>query len=217
VIAFEKEAAYMNLFDKCSGKNLGSDFNWMNEPDEWRFSADNSLIISAPPLADFFQDPAKDSIKESAPFLYTTVKDNFILTTKVDVDMNNKNDSGCLMIMADKNHWAKLCYEDFDNEPSIISVVTKNKSDDCISYAVGKTKPYLRIARYGNSFAFHYSLDAKKWRLVRYFGMVSADELKVGVVAQSPVGEGCTVTFDYFDISPNTDRDIRVVVQSFNS
>jgi regulation of enolase protein 1 (concanavalin A-like superfamily) len=37
------------------------------------------------------------------------------------------------------------------------------------------------------------------------------NQLKVGVVAQSPVGEGCAVTFDALTITNHVSEDIRNV------
>jgi regulation of enolase protein 1 (concanavalin A-like superfamily) len=199
----------MNLFNNCVGKRLNPSLQWMNEPVEWEFSEQNSLMITAPPRADFFHNPTLGSRKSSAPFLYTTTNTNFIITTRVSVDIRDRNDSGCLMVMADENNWAKLCYEDFRGRPSIISVVTKDISDDSIGDYVGNTNPYLRVSRYENCIAFHYSLDGNEWALVRYFGLNNIPSLKVGVVAQSPVGDGCVVQFDYLHLIPNTNVDVR--------
>lgn len=206
-----KERLTLNLFDDGSDKLLNSELNWINEPKSWKFDANHSLVISAPAEADFFIDPSGAAVKSSAPFLYTLVQGDFNLTTRVSVDMKQQYDSGCLMVMTDDQHWAKLCYEFFENKPSILSVVTKKNSDDCISGKVDVLQPYLRIARAGNCFAFHYSLDGEQWNLVRYFGMECPAEIKVGIVAQSPIGEGCLVQFDYFEINRGNHGDIRSV------
>ncbi|MCY9663070.1 DUF1349 domain-containing protein [Paenibacillus chondroitinus] len=199
----------MNLFNNCAGKSLPTSLQWMNEPHEWEFSEQSELIITAPPRADFFHNPTEETRKNSAPFLYMTTYENFILTSRVSVDIRERNDSACLMVMADENNWAKLCYEDFRGRPSIISVVTKDISDDCIGDNVGNVNPFLRVSRYENCFAFHYSLDGNEWALVRYFGMKNSQSLKVGVVAQSPVGEGCAVKFDSLHLLANTNKDVR--------
>lgn len=201
----------MNLFDSCSGQSLQAELNWINKPDNWEFDVDQALVVSAPAAADFFIDPSGETIKSSAPFLYTKVKSDFSVVTRVSVEMKQQYDSGCLMVMADDTHWAKLCFEFFEDYPSILSVVTKNSSDDCISAKVEVTQPYLRIARAGNCFAFHYSLDGKRWELVRYFGLDCPEEIKVGVVAQSPVGDGAQVKFDLFLLADGSSGDIRTV------
>lgn len=115
------------------------------------------------------------------------------------------------MIMADDAHWAKVCFEYFENTPSILSVVTRNTSDDCISGTMDVSNPYLRVARAGNCFAFHYSSDGQHWKLARYFGLEVPKELKVGVVAQSPVGEGCDVIFEALTVENHVSGDIRTV------
>lgn len=201
----------MNLFDSCSGQSLQAGLNWINEPDHWEFDADRALVVSAPAVADFFIDPSGDNVKSSAPFLYTRVKGDFSAVTRVSVEMKQQYDSGCLMFMADDTHWAKLCFEFFADHPSILSVVTKESSDDCISAKAETSQPYLRMARAGNCFAFHYSLDGEQWKLVRYFRLDCPDEIKVGVVAQSPVGDGAQARFDHFLLAEGISGDIRTV------
>ncbi|MBE0344433.1 DUF1349 domain-containing protein, partial [Paenibacillus sp. 28ISP30-2] len=55
------------------------------------------------------------------------------------------------------------------------------------------------------------SSDGQQWKLARYFGMDVPNELKVGVVAQSPVGEGCDVSFDALTVENHVSGDIRTV------
>lgn len=199
----------MNLFAGCSEKTLSSDLQWLNEPNFWRFNGDNSLSIAAPAIADYFIDPSGETLKASAPYLYTLIKGDFIVVTRVGVEMKRQYDSGCLMLMAGDRNWAKVCFEYFDNQPSILSVVTRNTSDDCVSNPLEVQKPYLRAARSGNCFAFHYSLDGQHWKLVRYFGMDCPAEIKVGVAAQAPISEGCQATFEQLTITAGVSGDIR--------
>lgn len=201
----------MNLFDGCIEKSLSSNLQWLNEPDKWIFQPDNSLSVAAPAIADFFIDPSGETNKNSAPYLYTLLRGDFSVVTRVSVEMKEQYDSGCLMIMADDRNWAKICFEFFDNTPSILSVVTRNTSDDCVSRQVEVQQPYLRAARSGNCFAFHYSVDGQHWSLVRYFGMDCPEEIKVGVAAQAPISEGCQVGFEHFTIEEAASGDIRTV------
>ena len=201
----------MNLFDRGNKKSVLLDLKWINEPDEWRFGRKDELVINVPDSADFFRDPSGRNIKFSAPFFYMDTKEDFMLTTRVAVDMKDPYDSGCLMVMIDESNWAKLCFELIGNDPSIVSVVTKGISDDCISQKIGVAKPYLRIARSGNCFAFHFSLDAIKWTMVRYFGMNVPSELKIGIAAQCPTGRGCSAEFEFLEYSNEKVKDIKIV------
>lgn len=189
----------MDLFKGMNGRRAPENLLWLNEPGEWSFT-DNGLAINAPALSDYFNDAESSSISNSAPYLYTYIKGDFEVTTRVDIKMREMFDSGCLMIMSDLNNWAKFCYENWLNEPSIVSVVTRNMSDDCPSLRIGETKPYLKILRSGNCFGFHYSLNSKDWTLIRYFSMNVPEEIKVGVVAQSPTGNGCKVVFEFLNV-----------------
>lgn len=202
----------MNVFSNSKDKTLNNQLNWINEPAEWNFT-EEILTIAVPESSDFFQDPAGISIQSTAPFLYSEVEGDFSLTTRVNVEMIEEYDSGCLMVMVDDKNWAKLCYEYINKIPTIVSVVTKNVSDDCISEKIGQVKPYLKILRAGNCFGFHYSLDAINWTLVRYFAMDAPSKLKVGVVGQCPVGKRSKVIFECFYLEAKHNNNARVVDQ----
>ncbi|MBW7457592.1 DUF1349 domain-containing protein [Paenibacillus sepulcri] len=192
----------MNLFENQQGEQSAASFHWINKPESWGFDGDGKLTIIAPPLADFFRDPKGGNARESAPYLYTVLKGDFTVSTRVEVDMIEDFDSACIMFMVDDQNWAKLCFEYPNKIPTMVSVVTKGTSDDCNSETVSVKKPYLRATRFGNCFAFSYSTDGNYWTLVRYFYMDAPAEIKVGVAAQSPAGNGCRTAFDYFEYSP---------------
>ncbi|QOS79502.1 DUF1349 domain-containing protein [Paenibacillus sp. JNUCC31] len=191
-----------NLFEVSKRSSL----KWMNEPNTWSFEDDNVLVIETPPKVDFFKDPGGKHVAHSAPFLYMDVASTFELTTQVEVDMLHLYDSGCLMIMADENNWAKLCFESNGQHSTIVSVVTQNgMSDDCNSERVFVEQPYLKITKVDKVISFYYSLDGEEWKLIRYFGMVDKEKVIAGVVAQSPTGNGCRVSFKHLKLDVPTD------------
>ena len=200
----------MNLFDKSAERQLNSELSWINEPASREFISE-TLHIDVPESSDFFQDPAGLNVRSSAPFLYCETEGDFSLTTRVDVDMFDAYDSGCIMIMIDEQNWAKLCFELVNEIPTIVSVVTKGISDDCVSEKLGRNKPYLRVLRSGNCFGFHYSLDAISWTLVRFFGMDAPPKIRIGVVGQCPVGKGTKVRFSGFDLEVQRISDARTL------
>lgn len=178
---------------------------WINTPEEWFYTGEGGLTVKAPEGADFFNNPYDGRAVCSAPFLYKEYAGSFVLTCRLSVKMKEKYDSGCLMIMADKENWAKLCFELIDGKKTIVSVVTRaGWSDDCISAAVQVDAPYLKIEKRKHCYFFYYSEDGIQWNMVRYFGLGSESLLpiKVGAVAQSPIGKGCEVFFEYMDLSP---------------
>ncbi len=191
----------MNLFAAMTDKTLPSRFSWTNEPSEWSFEQAGTLTVHAPARADFFIDPALTSHRATAPFLFLDVQGDFTVRTRADVDMKDEADSGCLMIMSNATTWAKLCLEHVYQQPTIVSVVTRDTSDDSNGQTLESASVFLRASRRGNSFAFHYSQDGAFWRLARYFALSVPETVRVGVVAQAPVGDGCRVSFRGFDLT----------------
>lgn len=183
--------------------NAGAiELSWSNEPANWSYTDQGGLQVEAPAKADYYQDPAGKHIVSSAPFLHVTAGSSFELTTRLTVEMKDKYDSGCLMLMADDRNWAKLCFEYNGRYPTIVSVVTIDGiSDDCNSERVHVEKPYLRIVRQGNCMTFFYSADGEAWEQIRYFGMKLPDECLAGVVAQSPQGTGCLVHYEFLTLT----------------
>lgn len=189
----------MNLFESNTIGNEEFKFSWLNEPDNWEIK-NCGLRVFAPPSSDYFIDEEGPSVRDSAPFYYVKAKGDFRMTTRVTVDMNFTYDSACLMIMDNPENWAKLCYENWQDIPAIVSVVTQGMSDDCPSYEIGRVSPYLRVVRSGNCFGFHYSLDGEQWRIIRYFNMKMSDSIRVGVASQCPIGEGCKIDFEFLEL-----------------
>jgi regulation of enolase protein 1 (concanavalin A-like superfamily) len=91
----------------------------------------------------------------------------------------------------------------------VVSVVTRGVSDDCNSFEVDGNVVGLRVARLGQAFAFHASIDTETWRLVRYFALEPGAEPRIGFLAQSPRGEGCSVRFEEISFTPGRLADIR--------
>ncbi|MCM3784534.1 DUF1349 domain-containing protein [Neobacillus mesonae] len=193
----------VNLFQAHKRNQL----TWLHEPNEWQFTTNDELVIETPPKVDFFKDPGGKHVAHSAPFLHVNVDSTFELITQVEVDMRHMYDSGCLMVMVDENNWAKLCFESNGQYPTIVSVVTQNGfSDDCNSERVYVEQPYLKITKIGSVVSFYYSSDGEEWKLIRYFRMEEKSSIIAGVVAQSPAGHGCQVTFKHLNLSVPVDE-----------
>ncbi|MGY0023089.1 DUF1349 domain-containing protein [Streptomyces sp. cg35] len=152
-------------------------------------------------------DPASD-----APRLLGAPEGDFQLIARLTVGFEAAFDAGVLYVHVGDREWAKLCYERSPDEPTICTVVTRGHSDDANSFVVPGTTVWLRISRTGSAFAFHASTDGEKWTFVRIFSLgdeKSAGAALVGFLAQSPVGEGCTVRYDRIEFRPNWPRGLK--------
>jgi regulation of enolase protein 1 (concanavalin A-like superfamily) len=193
------------------GSLLGLPFQltWLRKPERWEIDA-GALTIQAGRQTDWFIDPAGDLPPMlNAPALVGAIAGDFMLQARVSVDFGATFDAGVLMLHADDRCWAKLCFElSPQGLPMVVSVVTREHSDDCNSRTVDGADLWLRVARLGAAFAFHSSSDGHQWELVRYFDLPGAS-VSVGFEAQSPLGEGCVATFSDIGFTPGRLADLR--------
>ena len=196
-------------------KTIFDNFKWINES---RASfIDDGLVIEAPAESDFFCN--NGSVSESgispeslcnAPFYYTEVTGDFVMRVQAAHDFIDTYDSATIMIMKDFNVWAKACLEKTDfNTHAVVSVVTNYASDDANGCNIDSNTVWLQAARVGNSFSFHYSLDGKKFDMMRFFSLPVDKTVKVGLVAQAPIGKGGKRIFKNFTLENRTVKNIR--------
>ena len=182
---------------------------WINTASSWK-EENGGLQIVAPAQTDLFVDPAGGMVKDDSPRAVFVPDPQFTLSAHVTVDFAATYDAGVLVLCADGLHWAKLCFEySPQGEPTIVSVVTNGVSDDCNSVPLTRTDIYLRVTRLGDAFAFHYSEDGSYWRMVRYFALHQATNLRVGFSSQSPTGDGCLSSFAEIQYRPEPVKNVR--------
>lgn len=181
---------------------------WLLEPASFNIDSE-TLDIEAGEKTDWFVDPNGKAVYDNAPALLFEEDKDFLLSAKVTVDFESTYDAGVLCFYQHAKSWAKLCFERSpQGSPMIVSVVTKGTSDDCNSVAMTENSVYLRIAKIGQTCAFHFSSNGEFWHMVRYFGL-EPTATKAGFLAQSPTGNGCKVTFSEIEFVYKTLNDIR--------
>jgi uncharacterized protein len=175
---------------------------WIHDPAEADV-ANGVLRISAGAQTDWVADPISGARYLSAPALGFPAPDVYTLSARVQPTFSDTFDAGVLMVYQDERTWAKLCFEfSPQREPMVVSVVTRDVSDDCNSVLVHQGWVYLRIARSSGVLAFHYSLDGEYWHFVRLFALGDPDApTRTGFLAQSPTGNGSSAQFNEFRYS----------------
>jgi uncharacterized protein len=186
----------------------GRSFEWLDVAGHVTVSSDG-IVMAAPARTDWFIDPIGGNATRTAPALVSAPPDgDFTLRARVHVETRERFDAGVLLVHGDTYNWAKLCLERSpDGELMVVSVVTRETSDDCNGEVVGETV-WLRVARLDHAFAFHWSMDGRRWRFVRLFPL-PLPRLRIGFMAQSPVGDGCSATFDRIALTDRRLGDLR--------
>jgi regulation of enolase protein 1 (concanavalin A-like superfamily) len=174
--------------------------------------SDGVLVLTSGAKSDLFIDPAgEEGARPDAGRLTGLPGDrDFTLAARTSVKFGSVFDAGVLLLYLSERRWAKLCYElSPQRRASVVSVVTRGTSDDSNSFETDGGPLWLRITRAGRAWAFHASEDGAWWRLVRYFTLGEASGARVGFLAQSPQGPGCTAVFDSIRYAPGPAADLR--------
>ncbi len=184
--------------------------SWEIEPESWQADDEGTVTVKTGAGTDYFVDPAGGHEVTNAPrALAAPPQGPWQLTARVAVGFRGTYDAGVLMIFADERHWAKLCFERSpQGSAMVVSVVTNGISDDANAWVVEQEQIWLRISSFRGAYAFHASTDGDKWEFVRYFGL-GATEIRVGIEAQAPIGDGCEVTFSNLSLMPSELADLR--------
>jgi hypothetical protein len=184
----------------------------------WRRDEQHSAVVAAAPAhTDLYINPAGDdsgdaeSLLNAATLLGVPPAGDFQLSARVTVDFRAQYDAGVLLLWIDERHWGKFCFEFSPaGEPMVVSVVTREFSDDANAFVVGDRTVWLRVSRIGRVYAFHASVDGRAWTLVRVFSLGDVvTGHRIGFEAQSPTGDGCTVTFDDVRFTRQRLEDLR--------
>lgn len=191
------------------------ELEWTHGSSSARFDeATGALLLTSAAGVDWTNDAtgaAPQHGASSLSFLAPAVP--FTLQARVEVvGPRTTFDAGVLTIWRDSDHWAKLCFEySPQGEAMVVSVVTRRFSDDVNSTLVPERAVWLRLAFLGgDAWAFHASRDGIRWDFVRLFALTGgADPIRVGFMAQAPLGDACTAVFDEIDLRVGRLSDLR--------
>ncbi|MDY7101195.1 MAG: DUF1349 domain-containing protein [Actinomycetota bacterium] len=186
------------------------DLQWLDHTGEATLDGDR-LVLRAGPRTDWFSDPCGATRLTSAPALVREVTEDFMLSARVTPELAETYDAGVLFLHQNEDSWAKLCLERSPTgRPTIVSVVTRGLSDDCNGPSYDIEAVWLRIARLGDAYAFHHSLDGETWELTRLFTLADPESTtRVGFLAQTPLGAESTTVFDAIRYRAGTLVDVR--------
>lgn len=171
-----------------------------------------ALTLASAPKSDLFIDPAGDEGARPDAGRWTGLpgENDFTLSARVTVGFAGTFDAGVLLLHLSERRWAKLCYEfSPQHKPTAVTVVTRGTSDDSNSFETAGGPLWLRIARSGRVWAFHASVNGTYWQLLRYFTLGEASGARVGFLAQSPRGAGCTAIFNSVTYQLGAPADLR--------
>lgn len=163
----------------------------------------DGATITAGPETDWFFEPYGKARRQNVPSLIQRVEAPvFSLQAKVETDFASAFDGGTLFVETSLGAWGKIAFEySPQSKPTIVSVVTKDTSDDCDGPSIDAHSVFLRLYAQNGVFALHFSNDGRYWRFLRWFSLPAAPgPLTVGLSSQSPTGKGCRTQFSEVEL-----------------
>jgi uncharacterized protein len=184
---------------------------WEIEPESWHVDGDAVEAVAAT-RTDNFVDPAGSVVAlNAARALAVEPPPGWQFSARVAVAFQAKYDAGVLMLWSNERHFAKLCFERSPRgEAMVVSVVTREVSDDANAFIVDADAVWLRISNIADGvYAFHARGDGPRWEMVRYSALSGGEPMRYGIAVQSPVGAGCAVTFTQLAFTEAHLQDLR--------
>lgn len=179
-----------------------SSFHWRNSPSDWSVK-EGVLNIRSTAKSDWYIAPTGEDASSSSPLLLFPATKDFWFSAKVTVNFQSQWDAGALIVYADEQNWIKFAFEEsVEKKASIVSVVTRGLSDDNTGAAIEGNSVYMKVSKTGQAIFLYFSSDGKKWQLTRALNLGPERRLQFGFSAQSPTGNGSTVTFSEIHYKP---------------
>lgn len=171
---------------------------------------DGVLRIAPAPHTNLFHAPDDGFIVVNAPMVLFAPQGDFTFKARVSAQLVNVYDVGALVAYGDDKHWAKLCFENSAlQEATVVTVVTRERSDDANSETIASPFVYLAIARKGNEYSMHFSRDGKQWRLARHFQLPPEPKLRIGFAAHTNDNQQFAASFSEIVYRPTAPANMR--------
>mgnify|MGYP001167465469 FL=1 len=173
----------------------------------------DKLVLKSNAKCDNFNDPDGKLSNSTAPVLLTKIDNTkpFSFTAKVSPTFTDTYDAGAVYIYLNPKLWFKFAFErDERQRTRIVTVRTIETSDDNNHDVVDNAGVYMKISSDVQTIGFYYSPDKEDWQLVRLFKNDYPVELWVGLSAQSPIGNGTSVTFEECSLTQSSIKDFRM-------
>lgn len=188
-------------------KGIPTPLHFRNTPVSFR-QQQGSFTLVAGAKTDMFRDPNVTYNTDNAPKLLFQPDSDFVLTVAIEHKFSAKWDGGAVVLWADDHNWIKFCYErDYTGAKRVVTVVTRDISDDCNSAAFTANTIWYKIAKAGKVITLYCSQDGRHWLLVRHCQFEAPSGYLLGFMAQSPTGQQCSVRFSNWKYEAKTIKD----------
>ena len=174
---------------------------WYNEPPAWNVESDRITATSGA-KTDFWRHTHYGFVRDNGHFFWQQIEGNFTVDVKISGEYRDLYDQAGIMLRLDESNWLKCGIEFFDGIQHLSAVVTRDYSDwSVVPLPQNPAHLWLRVTRQNTAIVVQYSLDGKKYTMLRTAYLTLVESISTGVMCASPEGNGFSVTFEGFKIS----------------
>lgn len=176
--------------------------NWFNEPDRWEVKDKRTFVMQVPPQTDYWRVSHYGFTVDDAPFYYTTYGGEFEVKVKITGIYQTTFDQMGLMLRTDHQNWIKAGVEYVNGKQNVSTVVTHNTSDwSVIELDNAPRSIWMKAIRRLDAVEVFYSLDDKKYTMIRTCWLQDNCPVMVGLMGASPDGAGFQAIFEDFKVT----------------
>ncbi|WP_090065754.1 DUF1349 domain-containing protein [Lentzea flaviverrucosa] len=168
-------------------------WTWLNEPQKW---SPTPLTVHADPGSDLWRLTGNGITRDNGHLYALSLTGDFTITATFTGEYAAQYDQAGVGLLADGETWIKAGVELFDGELRASTVVTRGFSD----WNVARVEPFERFTvsaeRSGDAVWVRYGTDGQEpVTLLRQAYFPPDVEVRVGIMAASPEGEGFVTQF----------------------
>jgi regulation of enolase protein 1 (concanavalin A-like superfamily) len=187
------------MLDKCK---------WLNEPAEWGVSAAGLRVVTDR-ATDFWRQTHYGFTRHSGHLFGYTTSAGFTASVRIRATYERLYDQAGLMVLVDEENWTKAGVELSDGETMLSSVVTVGRSDWATGRFHGDASDFwMRMTIDDGVMRIQYSVDGKRWPLVRLCPFPAAAHYVVGPMCCTPERQGLSVLFLDFTVGPPNGKEL---------
>lgn len=184
-----------------------STMNWFNEPEEWEIISPTQMSMQVPSQTDYWRITHYGFTVDDAPFYYSTYGGEFEVKVKITGEYITTFDQMGLMLRIDHENWIKAGIEFVNGKQNLSTVVTHKTSDwSVVELDDAPKSVWIKAVRRLDSVEVFYSLDDKKYTMLRTCWLQDNSPVMVGLMGASPDGEGFEAIFEDFTVTQLPDK-----------
>lgn len=180
---------------------------WFNEPEKWSIQNKNTLNMFVPAKTDYWRISHYGFTVDDAPFYYSTYGGEFEVKVKITGNYVTTFDQMGIMLRIDEQNWIKAGVEFVNGKQNVSAVVTHKTSDwSVVELDKAPKAIWMKAVRKLDAVEIFYSLDDKKYTMIRTCWFKDNCPVMVGLVGACPDGKGFEAVFENFKVTQTPDQ-----------